>query len=239
MQDPDQLPYHYTGQKRLFLILAAFWVTVGLSLLSFAAYTYTKGDSTAAGDQLAYLRPIVATPTPVVGGVATGPVSPLTGQNMHLVIDKLGVNAPVAAFGLDANAVPQVPYEANLVAWYNFSAVPGSGSNAVFAGHVTWFGDAVFHDLGELGAGDSVIVQGDNGDQLLYKVTSNELVTPTLEAVRKWMDGTDQDVITLITCGGTFTWTNDAIYGGEYSERQVVRAELVGRVLPGQSATGG
>src|SRR3546814_7056233 len=47
--------------------------------------------------------------------------------------DLLGVNAPVDTYGLDANAVPQVPTGSNareVVAWYNFSARPGAGSRS-------------------------------------------------------------------------------------------------------------
>ncbi len=230
MREP--IPYEYTGQKRLYVVLAVFWMMVGLSLLSYAGYNYFRGTSSGA-EQLVYVRPIVATPTPAVAGAALGPVSPLVGQNFQLLIDKIGVKAPVAPFGLDADGVPQVPYEGGLVAWYNFSAVPGSGSNAVFAGHVTWYGDAVFRHLEDLAPGDKVTVQGANGAQLIYEVTVNTVVKPTVEAVREWLDGTDRDVITLVTCAGTFTWTGDPLTGGVYDQRQVVRAELVGQ---GQAA---
>jgi len=43
----------------------------------------------------------------------------------RLVIDSLGVNAPVVRLGLDPRDVPQVPNDGAKVAWYDFSAKPG------------------------------------------------------------------------------------------------------------------
>jgi len=59
-------------------------------------------------------------------------------------------------------------------------------------------------------------------------VFDTELVDPTEASARRWMDATDSDVITLITCGGDYRKTNDPIFGAEYDKRQVVRASLVG-----------
>ena len=46
-------------------------------------------------------------------------------------------------------------------------------------------------------------------------------------AVLKAMEGTAKDVITLITCGGTWKWDRGARFGGNYSHRIIVRAERV------------
>ncbi len=123
------------------------------------------------------------------------------------------------------------------------SALPGGGGNAVFAGHVTWYGDAVFRHLEDLVAGDSIVLRGANGVELAYRVSVNTVVEPTIEAVQRWMGPADGDVITLITCAGTFTWTGDPVQGGEYDKRQIVRAELVGVTPPAPPtapvATGG
>jgi hypothetical protein len=39
------------------------------------------------------------------------------------------------------------------------------------------------------------------------------------------MHATQEDIITIITCDGAFTDTNDPVYGGEYSSRLVVKAQ--------------
>ena len=52
------------------------------------------------------------------------------------------------------------------------------------------------------------------------------------------MQATERDMVTLITCGGTYSDTNDPVFGGEYDERLIVRAELAA-VTPGAPAAGG
>jgi LPXTG-site transpeptidase (sortase) family protein len=144
-----------------------------------------------------------------------------------MVIGKLGVDAPVSAFGLDSNNVPEVPLGADapeVVAWYNFSAKPGIGSNAVFAGHVTWNGPAVFFNLTSVAAGDEIKLVGQDGSELLYQVIEVYSVNPSDPESLSVMHATHEDVITIITCDGTFTDTNDPVFGGDYSARLVVRA---------------
>lgn len=159
-----------------------------------------------------------------------GPPPPLP---VRLLVPRLYLDAPVAVFGLDAQRYPQVPDRGDLVAWYDFSARPGHGSNAVFSGHVDWqtrSGDpipGVFYRLRELEVGDTINVVLEDGTQLQYRVTGNvaaEYNDPNLIEV---MGPTQKDVITLITCGGT--WFRDASrpYGGNYTHRVVVRAERV------------
>jgi hypothetical protein len=93
-----------------------------------------------------------------------------------MVIDKIGVDAPVETFGLDAELAPVVPTgdnAADVVAWYDFSAKPGTGSNVVFGGHVTWFGPAVFYDLPLLVAGDVVKLIGQDGTEVTYTISTS------------------------------------------------------------------
>lgn len=169
-------------------------------------------------------------PTPTSSPSATPqPEPPLGDQPYRMVIEKINVDAPVKTFGLDENGVPLVPVgqEAKeVVAWYDFSARPGTGSNAVFAGHVTWYGAAVFYRLHTLSPGDSVVLRGDDGTEIVYKVSAVFQVDPSDPESLKVMHATDKDVITLITCGGSYVETGDPVFGGEYSHRVVVRAEL-------------
>ncbi len=166
-----------------------------------------------------------ATAPPVVAPV----VAPLGDQPYRLVIEKIGVNAPVDTYGLDAQAIPQVPTGAGAnqtIAWYDFSSRPGSGSNAVFAGHVTWNGPAVFFKLAEVAQGDVIKLQGTDGTELAYNVASVFSLDPTDPDALQVMQATDRDMVTLITCGGTYTDTNDPVFGGEYDQRLIIRAEL-------------
>ncbi|MCH7810341.1 MAG: class F sortase, partial [Chloroflexi bacterium] len=135
-------------------------------------------------------------------------------------------DAPVYTFRLDEDALPRVPYDADLVAWYDFSSYPGNGENAVFAAHVTWNGDAVFKRLGELEAGDRIRIQREDGSNLIYEVTEVVLVEPSDPTARDWMLPAGEDVVTLITCGGERYLTDDFV-GADYTHRQIIRARLI------------
>jgi LPXTG-site transpeptidase (sortase) family protein len=170
------------------------------------------------------LETVAATATPAP--VAT---APLGDQPYRVVIEKIGVNAPVETYGLDEHQVPEVPTKANanqIVAWYNFSSRPGAGSNAVFAGHVTWNGPAVFYKLAEVAQGDQIKLQSTDGTELVYNVSSVFAVDPNDPDSLKVMQATDRDMVTLITCSGTYSRNNDPVFGGEYDRRLIVRGEL-------------
>src|SRR4029079_15271404 len=117
-------------------------------------------------------------------------------------------------FSLDSEQVPQVPTGANaadIVAWYDFSARPGIGSNAVFAGHVTWFGAAVFYNLTSLAAGDKIMLKADDGTQLTYNIADVFDVSASDPNATQVMAGTPRDTLTIITCSGDFTNTGDPV----------------------------
>src|SRR3989337_2028582 len=91
-----------------------------------------------------------------------------------LVGERISVDAPVVEMGLDGNGVPQVPLNRQDVAWYNFSAKPGAGSNAVFAGHLNWGGVVgVFGNIDELESGDTIRLISDQGREFTYEVFAN------------------------------------------------------------------
>lgn len=210
--------------KRIYLALGAVCILFGIALLGIAGYGILNDDGE---DNWVYVRP--AWPNADVAGEDQEPVfgnSPLGSEPYRFVIEKLGVDAPVAAFGLDENATPVVPYEAQLVAWYNFSAYPGTGNNAVFAGHKTWRGEAVFFELETLTTGDEIVLRTDDGAQLSYRVTAMEIVDQNDASAIRWMQPTGTDSITLITCGGERFFT-DTPAGADYSHRVIVRADRV------------
>jgi len=214
-----------SSRRRVYLALGGMCLLTGFALISVSLYGALRSGEP---ERWIYVRPQQGAAAPVVAGAAATPGPPLGDAEYRIIVEKLAIDAPVAAFGLDENGVPEVPYEPDLVVWYDFSARPGTGGNAVFAGHRTWRGDAVFRRLEELSAGDKIVLKGQDGVQLVYQVFDTELVDPTEASARRWMDATDSDVITLITCGGDYRKTDDPIFGAEYDKRQVVRASLVG-----------
>ena len=161
-------------------------------------------------------------PSPTVAPVIG---APLGSTPFQLVIPRIGVDATVNSFGLDSNAVPEVPRNGQEVAWYNWSSEPGTGSNAVLAGHVTWSGAGVFYSLDQLSDGDQILLRSDDGIELSYTVEENFLVDPADPSALALMAPTNDDTITVITCGGTYAATGGP-FGGEYSDRRIVRARL-------------
>lgn len=235
--------------RKAILVLGGLAFFVGVALIAVAGFSAFNGDNGPdielrdLGDVPVVVRSKTPTPTPVADTATPTPVPapPLPQGDYTMIIDKLGVNAPVNTFGLDTNAVPEVPTgpgAADIVAWYNFSAQPGTGSNAVFAGHVTWFGPGVFYSLTSVTNGDEVRLVGPDGTELTYVVKDVFQVDANDPDSLQVMRATDEDVITIITCDGDFVDTGDPVYGGEYPYRLVVRAGLA-ETLPGAAGAGG
>lgn len=87
--------------------------------------------------------------------------------------------------------------------------------------------EAVFFHLSELETGDIITVTLEDGSELPYRVTSNAAIPYDDPNILRLMDGTEKDVITLMTRGGVWRWDLEGPYGGNFSHRIVVRAERV------------
>jgi len=186
----------------------------------------------------------VGTPATVITAEPSAPVA-------RLIIEKIGVDAPVVTMGVDENGIPQVPDNPYDVVWYNWSTPPGHGSNAVFAGHVDWTVNGqpvlgVFYRIRDLDVGDIVEVKLEDGTDYRYSVIGNLALSDEDPQSMAWMGATPTDMVTLITCGGVWTPDPNDPLGGNYDHRQFVRAELIaggpnqGQIgEPGQEASGG
>jgi len=162
----------------------------------------------------------------------------------RMSIPRIAVDAPIVAMGLDSRRYPEVPKNGGDVAWYTFSAAPGQGSNAVFSGHVDWYywgqpGEGVFYHLRELQIGDEILLDLEDGSQVRYAVSGNVAVAYDDPNVVDVMAPTSTDVITLITCGGTWQRDYSDPNGGNYSHRVIVRAERMTGLASGQGVGGG
>jgi len=159
-------------------------------------------------------------------GFLVPPEQPRAG--FRLVIESLDVNADVVTLGLTPDKMPQVPDTGAKVAWYEFTAKPGEGGNAVMAGHVRWAGDpGAFADLDKLKKGDEIRLQWDDGRASLYEVVRSYEVNPKRPDSLQVLAPTAEDALTLITCGGTFVPDANNPLGGDFTRRMVVRARLV------------
>jgi LPXTG-site transpeptidase (sortase) family protein len=155
------------------------------------------------------------TPPPAV---ATPDNSPLT----RLVIPKAKVDANLVTLGLDENGVMQSPGNAYDVGWYDFSAKPGAGGNAVFSGHVDYHnvGAAVFWNLRDLNPGDLIEVHLADGAVYNYSVDALNCIPVDGAPINQIVGPTSGEVVTLITCCGTFNSSTR-----QYDKRLIVRGE--------------
>jgi LPXTG-site transpeptidase (sortase) family protein len=143
-------------------------------------------------------------------------------------IPRFNVNASIVVLGVDADGVMQTPSNPTDVAWYRFSARPGALGNAVFAAHVDYrnYGPAVFYNLKNLREGDEIIVGLEDGTSFRYSVISTVLYDERTAPVQEIVGPVNGEVVTLITCGGSFNQTTR-----EYDKRVVVRAQRVSEVV--------
>jgi len=164
---------------------------------------------------------VLAPPTPVAPPTQA-PIS--TAPLERLVIPSVNIDAPVVVKGLDQNNVMESPDNASDVAWYDFSARPGAGSNAVFSGHVDYVnvGPAVFWRLKELQSGDRIEIRYADGVTLSYGVTAVNTFDAATAPIDRIVAPTPTDSITLITCAGTFDPATR-----QYDKRLIVKAEKI------------
>lgn len=243
-------------RKRLLLIAGAGLFVAGIAMLSAGLISYLNDGASpvpepAESQSIADLAPLsiddvenlpVAIPyyNPEITEPEAEPVSVReVTEPFRLVIDGIDVDAPVITMGLEDGGIPEVPLNGQDVAWYDFSSLPGDGSNAVFAAHVTWGGaSAVFGNLKDLNPGDTISLISDDGREYTYEVFANFPVDPFDPESLKVMAPTATDTVTLITCGGSWLPDPSERFGGNYSNRTIVQARLVqpSVIAPGPSA---
>ena len=222
-------------RRRLLLVAGVALFATGATILAVGLVGYFDNDKALPPEVQMSFADLIPDPPKGIEDVEGLPVAipynnpyPRVTAPLRIVVDKIKVDAPVVEMGLDGDGVPQVPLNGEDVAWYNFSAKPGAGSNAVFAGHVNWAGAlGAFGKIDELVEGDMVRLISDDGRELTYEVTANYKVDPSDPESLKVMAPTPTDTITLITCGGTWIPDRSDRFGGDYTNRTIVQAKLV------------
>jgi LPXTG-site transpeptidase (sortase) family protein len=209
------------GRKALSRLLLSLGTTLLVITLILAIYqpepsrTFNEAILTARSSEQ---RSVPA----AVPGPSSTPVS--TAAITRLRIPTIGVDAAVVVKGLDGDGAMETPDDPWEVAWYDFSARPGTGSNVVFAGHVDHrdVGPAVFWDLEKLQPDSLIEVHLDDAVVYRYRVIAKDTVDVATAPVAQIVGPTPTDSVTLITCAGSFDQTTQ-----EYDQRLVLRAERV------------
>ncbi len=151
------------------------------------------------------------------------PTPPSDAPLERFLIPKFEIDAPVTVKGIDENNKMEDPDGAWDVVWYDFTGRPGFGGNAVFSGHVDYIdvGPAVFWDVKGLEEGDLVEVRLTDGTLYQYRVYARQQVEAEAD-VSGIVGPTEEEIVTLITCIGTFDEAT-----GQYDQRLIVRARRV------------
>jgi len=221
----------FRSQQRR-LLLAAVLLVTSLAMLTtgLAGLLLAKESEPAVVNRGTLELPRNGLDTPTATPIPTPP--PSSAPVVRMIIEKIGIDGPVVTMGLDENHVPLVPDNPDDIVWYDFSTRPGWGSNAVFSGHVDWTVNhvpvtGVFYDLRKVEVGDIIKVRLEDGTEYQYKVAGNVAVPYDDPEALKAMGATPIEVVTIITCGGTWVpqWGNPI--GGNYTHRQIVRAERI------------
>ncbi len=175
--------------------------------------------------------------TPSTGASRPGPVNLVQEPNIvdivapvGLAVETAGIDAGIEALRVVDGAM-QDPSGPWVVAWYENLGALGRNGNVVMAGHIDYWnvGPSVFYNLSTLQPDDAIAVTGDDGKIYPYAVEWVRQYDSTSMPIDEVVGPTDEQTLTLITCGGAFDYAN-----GEYLQRTVVRANRTG---PAEAAT--
>jgi sortase (surface protein transpeptidase) len=120
-------------------------------------------------------------------------------------VPRIDVDSRLARLGLAADGALETPADYGQAGWYDGGPAPGDVGPAVLAGHVdSTAGPAVFWRLGELVAGDEVLVDRADGSTARFTVTRVERHPKSAFPTDKVYGPTPDAQLRLVTCGGEF-----------------------------------
>ncbi len=170
---------------------------------------------------------------PTTGALRPGPVGQQPPESvvstaipMAIMVEAASIDAEIETLNI-VNGKMEDPTGPWVVSWYQQSAALGEIGNVMLAGHVDYWGvgPSVFYNVRDLVEGDRIDLTGEHGEGFSYDVVWNEtfaleeLVSGTMADI---VAPSDDQIVTLFTCGGEFDYIN-----GEYLSRTVVRGQRV------------
>lgn len=136
---------------------------------------------------------------------AAPPAEAPQAEPVAIVIPKIGVANRLVPVGLNPDRSLEVPDDASVAGWYTKAPRPGDRGPAIIAGHNTWKGrSGIFLRLHELGAGDVIQVQFDDGSTRSFTVDRLEQHPKDAFPTRAVYGNTAGPELRVITCGGYF-----------------------------------
>lgn len=224
-EDPTHIAEHVPLTRRRTLGLLAS----GLGLAALAAEPASSQESTP--ESTPAIESNLAGEMPTTGALRPGPVGQqppasvvTTTIPVSIMVEAAGIDAVVEALDI-VDGKMEDPTGPWVVSWYQQSAALGEPGNVMLAGHVDYWGvgPSVFYNVRDLVEGDRIDLTGEDGEIFSYDVlwnqtfTLDELVSGTMAEV---VAPSDEQIVTLFTCGGEFDYVN-----GEYLSRTVVRGQ--------------
>lgn len=191
-------------------------VGTGIARQTIAPIELPAGAPATPGADCLFPATPAATPS-----AASTPVACARGAvPVTITIPVIEVDAGIEVLEIIGGAMQQ-PTNAEEVAWYKESARLGERGNVLLAGHLNFWGvpEGVFYLLRQLQEGDAVELEGDDGEVYRYIVQWSEDFPSDQEPPEEALGQTEEEAITLITCGGDWN-----IGRAEYDHRTVVRA---------------
>ena len=146
-------------------------------------------------------------------------------EPVHLSIPAANITAAFAdTLYLADNGEIEVPDGYESVGYYGYGPTPGELGPAVVLGHVdSYQGPAVFWSLGQLEAGDRVLIDRADGSTAVFAVTRLERHQQSGFPTQQVYGDIDHAGLRLITCSGTY---DRGIQ--RYTHNLIVFAELIG-----------
>jgi len=160
---------------------------------------------------------------PIDNGVVVSSL-PEQRTTWELIVPSASLKSAIVRVGRTEAGAMGSPDNPFVIGWLDSSAEPGAVGNHLLAGHRDFedkdgnVGTGVCWELVNTAVGDQMIVR-DNENEIYYIYTVTEAVTinPRDRAARKYLRNSDDRIITLITCEGSFNSETN-----QYSHRRVV-----------------
>ncbi|MDV7245779.1 MULTISPECIES: class F sortase [Rhodococcus] len=195
---PEQVPGpEWPGTEATMGRAKRWWVLAAVLLLIATAVLALRSYQNSGDPQLTPPTVTDTVPAPSEGVSGPAPVA--------LRIPELGVDESLITLGLNPDETVEVPTDFDKPGWYKFGPAPGQLGSAVILGHVdSHEGPAVFYQLRNLQAGDSVEVSLADGSTAHFSVTKVETYPKTEFPAEQVYGSHGDETLQLVTCGGEF-----------------------------------
>lgn len=204
--------------------LLALWMVIGAMVPAIAQDEAVTQEESRIVSTILGEMPTTGGLRPGPGGMQPAIAAPDPGAlPVAIEIAKAAVNSEIETIEI-VDGIMQNPTGPWIVSWYQESARLGEIGNILMAGHLDYWdvGPAIFYNVGLLAEGDEIQVTGEDGNVYTYAVDWVRNYDTANAPIQEIVGPTEEEVLTLITCGGPFDYEN-----GVYLQRTVVRAHRV------------